>query len=153
MRNYSNTQFLEAVANSTSISQVIKKLGLIPAGGNYTSFHYLATQLSADTSHFLGQSHNKGKTFGPKRSIEDYLSNNFPINSNRLRIRLLNEGRFEKRCYSCNSSSWLNQDIPLELEHIDGNHANNNFDNLTLLCPNCHALTSTYRGKNISKKS
>ena len=36
----------------------------------------------------------------------------------------------------------------LELHHIDGNHSNNELSNLTLLCPNCHALTDNYRGKN-----
>ena len=38
--------------------------------------------------------------------------------------------------------------IPLEIEHIDGNYLNNKEDNLTLLCPNCHSLTSTYKGAN-----
>lgn len=38
--------------------------------------------------------------------------------------------------------------IPLEIEHIDGNYLNNEEDNLTLLCPNCHSLTSTYKGAN-----
>ncbi len=39
--------------------------------------------------------------------------------------------------------------IPLELEHIDGHHENNDESNLDLLCPNCHSLTSTYKGANI----
>lgn len=38
--------------------------------------------------------------------------------------------------------------IPLEVEHIDGNHKNNRPENLTLLCPNCHSLTEFYRGAN-----
>lgn len=38
--------------------------------------------------------------------------------------------------------------IKVELEHIDGNAENNNLNNLTLLCPNCHSLTSTYKSKN-----
>ena len=38
--------------------------------------------------------------------------------------------------------------VPIELEHIDGNSENNNLDNLKLLCPNCHSLTSTYKGLN-----
>ena len=38
--------------------------------------------------------------------------------------------------------------IPLEVEHIDGNSTNNKEENLTLLCPNCHSLTPTYRGAN-----
>lgn len=37
----------------------------------------------------------------------------------------------------------------MELEHIDGNSENNDLSNLTLLCPNCHSLTSTYKGRNI----
>lgn len=37
---------------------------------------------------------------------------------------------------------------PLEVDHIDGSHTNNHPDNLRLLCPNCHALTSTYRNRN-----
>jgi len=34
------------------------------------------------------------------------------------------------------------------VHHKDGDRTNNEYENLTLLCPNCHALTDTYRGKN-----
>lgn len=37
------------------------------------------------------------------------------------------------------------------MDHIDGNTENNVKENLRLLCCNCHALTSTYKGKNIGK--
>lgn len=36
--------------------------------------------------------------------------------------------------------------------HKDGNHLNNELENLELLCPNCHALTENWRGKNKNKK-
>jgi len=39
----------------------------------------------------------------------------------------------------------------LEVEHIDGNWHNNTEDNLTILCPNCHALSDTYRGRNMNR--
>jgi hypothetical protein len=41
--------------------------------------------------------------------------------------------------------------VPIELEHIDGHWNNNKIENLILLCPNCHSLTSTYRSLNMGK--
>lgn len=43
------------------------------------------------------------------------------------------------------------KNIPLELEHKNGNHFDNRIENLEILCPNCHAQTDTYCGKNIKK--
>lgn len=50
------------------------------------------------------------------------------------------------------NTEWLNEPIPLELDHINGICHDNRLENLRLLCPNCHAKTSTYRGKNKNKK-
>lgn len=33
-------------------------------------------------------------------------------------------------------------------EHINGDHFDNRIENLRFLCPNCHAQTDTYAGKN-----
>lgn len=60
---------------------------------------------------------------------------------------------FEKYDNKCSICGWneINQHtgkIPLQLEHIDGNYSNNREENLTLLCPNCHSLTSTYGARN-----
>ena len=52
------------------------------------------------------------------------------------------------QCQKCKLTKWNDQPIPIEIEHIDGNSNNNTFDNLTLLCPNCHAQTPTYKGAN-----
>ena len=71
--------------------------------------------------------------------------------SNKLRKRLLNEGYKEPICESCFNEYWLGNPIPLELDHINGDNSDNRLENLALLCPNCHALTPTYRGKNKGK--
>ena len=84
-------------------------------------------------------------------SLEEYLSNSEDIQSNKVRIKLLKEGYKEHRCERCGLETWLNQPIPLELHHKDGDRNNNSLDNYELLCPNCHAFTDTYRGKNVSK--
>ncbi|MBO5142896.1 MAG: HNH endonuclease [Clostridia bacterium] len=62
---------------------------------------------------------------------------------------------FEKYNYKCAICGWdrTNQytgQLPLEIEHKDGNYENNHEENLTLLCPNCHSLTSTYKGANLN---
>ena len=57
-----------------------------------------------------------------------------------------------KKCNRCGLSKWLENNIPLELEHIDGDRNNNVRENLECLCCNCHALTDTYAGRNKKKK-
>jgi len=52
------------------------------------------------------------------------------------------------KCNKCKNIEWNNQPIPLELEHKDGNSENNSLNNVEMLCPNCHAQTPTYKGKN-----
>jgi hypothetical protein len=69
--------------------------------------------------------------------------------SNHVR-RYLNE-KFNSTCVSCNLSIWLGKPISLEVEHIDGNSENNSECNLTLLCPNCHSQTDSYKGANRGK--
>lgn len=63
---------------------------------------------------------------------------------------------FEKHNNKCEDCGWnkvsaYTGNIPLEVEHIDGNYKNNNENNLKLLCPNCHSLTSTYKFLNKGK--
>ena len=58
--------------------------------------------------------------------------------------------KFENKCCKCgwHEVNPYTNTIPLEIDHIDGNAENNSEDNLQLICPNCHSLTSTYRGAN-----
>jgi len=66
----------------------------------------------------------------------------------RVRTYLLK--KYNNKCSKC---GWgeinpFTGTIPLEIEHIDGNPYNTTPENVTLLCPNCHSLTETYRGAN-----
>jgi hypothetical protein len=147
--DYSKEEFIKAVETSTSIAQTLEKLGLSPKGGNYRTFRRNAERIGIDISHFTGQGWRNGKKFNNKRKINEYLTfNGIKISSNALKKRLINEGYLERKCYNCGITDWLGQSAPLELEHINGINEDNRLKNLTLLCPNCHALTPTYRGKN-----
>lgn len=82
-------------------------------------------------------------------TVTEWLSGSNPKNiSSGIRRYLLEQ--VDNKCSQC---SWgeVNQTtkkIPLEVDHIDGDHTNNDQSNLRVLCPNCHSLTSTYKGAN-----
>lgn len=65
-----------------------------------------------------------------------------------LKRRLQNELGWEHICFMCKNTVWNNQPIPIQIDHINGDHTDNRIENLRFLCPNCHAQTETYAGKN-----
>ena len=153
MKKYENfsVEELELMcAQSTSYRELAEKIGYAPNGGSsIKTMKEMVEEYSLDTSHFTGQGHKKniGKFRTP---IEKYLNNEVEISSHKLRLRLIAEGYFEKKCCCCGLTHWLGEEIPLELHHKDGNKKNNSLDNLELRCPNCHYFTETYKIKNWS---
>lgn len=55
------------------------------------------------------------------------------------------------RCSVCKGTTWLDQPIPLDLDHTNGDPDDYSESNLRLLCPNCHRLTSTWGSRNRGK--
>lgn len=69
----------------------------------------------------------------------------------KLKDKLIEFGLKEAKCEMCGNNQWLDQQIPLQIHHINGINDDNRLENLQILCPNCHALTDNYCGKNIPK--
>ena len=84
-----------------------------------------------------------------KNGLENGMRGNYQIS---MHIKTYLFKKYENKCFRCgwNKTNPYTGKIPLEIEHIDGNYLNNNEDNLILLCPNCHSLTSTYKGANLN---
>lgn len=151
---YSDLQLIEAVQSSTSVRQVLEKLGLAEAGGNYSIVKRRIQRLKISTVHFKGQGWKKGdkSPLVPAKSLSDILRKGSNVQSYKLKKRLFAEGLKDKKCESCTLTKWLEKQIPLELDHINGDASDNRIENLRILCPNCHALTETYRGKKLAKR-
>lgn len=98
---------------------------------------------------YAGQQNKKGQQKGPNKYVtaKEYAASDTYIRSAVLKDKLLKEGYKEKKCECCGLTEWLGQPIIFELHHKDGNHYNNDFDNLELLCPNCHSQTEYFRGR------
>lgn len=135
-------KIIAASTNSKSASEAAAILDI-----KYDTYKKYAIKYGCFNINPSGKGTNK--TSGTKIPLEDILAGLHPqYQSNKLRIRLLEEGIFPHKCNNCELTDWLGNPIPLELEHIDGNSSNNLLENLELLCPNCHSLTDTYRGRN-----
>lgn len=147
-RSWTDDQLIEAVKTSSSMTQVIPKLGLSKtSAGNRSTIKKSIDRLNLCTSHWKGQNWSAG-TLRPRVSLEEVLVEHSTYSTNNLRIKLLKEGIKEARCESCDLVEWMGNPIPLELDHINGISNDHRIENLRILCPNCHALTPTWRGRN-----
>jgi hypothetical protein len=141
-----------AVASSKSFAQVIRKLGLVPAGGNYVQVQRRIGQLALDTSRFTGSGWNSGLKHRPRprAPLEQVLVADRPTGSHKLKQRLIRAGLKPPACELCGWAVRASDGrIPVELDHINGNRADNRLENLRVLCPNCHSLQPTHRGLNL----
>ena len=101
----------------------------------------LERYLKAMDIEYSGNQSGKGNSKkSRKMNLMEYLANSKDIQSNKVRIRLLEEGYKEHKCENCGLSEWLEKPIPLELHHKNNNHLDNTFENLMILCPNCHSI-------------
>lgn len=150
-RSWTDEQLIQAVIESKSVRGVIVKLGLIPAGGNYAQVNTRITTLALDISHFTGMGWNKGTKYHTRvrPQLETLLVLNSSVQSYKLKKRLFEEGIKKPECELCGWAK-VSEDrrIPVELDHINGDHSDNRIENLRILCPNCHSLQPTHRGKN-----
>ena len=150
-RSWTDEQLIIAAQGSVSIREVIKKLGLVPAGGNYTQINARIDALGIDRSHFTGKAWNKGKKYhiSTRPALDRLLQRDSAIQSHKLKKRLYEEGLKTPKCELCGWAKMsIDGRIPLELDHINGDHADNRLENLRILCPNCHSLQPTHRGRN-----
>jgi hypothetical protein len=141
-----------AVAASDSCASLARRLGWGDGPADQRRAKAQALAAGLDMSHFLGQAWRRGSqgSIRPARPLEDVLvSGGRPGSTAELRKRLVREGLLIAECAACQRDAWQGRPIPLELDHINGDRTDNRLENLRLLCPNCHAQTDTYRGRNI----
>jgi DNA-binding phage protein len=137
--------YVKLINESESLIEVCRKANIVPTTGNYDTLKRIIKEENLDISHFKRICVSSDVS---RRNTEEYLSNNFSISTYRLKNRLLKEGYKECRCEKCGSTEWFGKPIPLELHHINGDNNDNRLENLQMLCPNCHAFTDNYGGKN-----
>lgn len=154
-RRWTLRQLRTAARHVSSYRQLIQRLGLRPAGGNYAQVQKYLRENGISTVHFKGNGWNKGlRGIGkPRRPLEQILTKRSSYQSSKLKKRLFAAGLKVPLCELC---GWHERApdgrVPLELDHVNGMREDNRLENLRILCPNCHSLQGTHRGLNIRRK-
>jgi hypothetical protein len=55
------------------------------------------------------------------------------------------------RCEECNIENWNGKPLTFQIDHVNGNRTDNRFENLKVICPNCHTQCDTWGIGNISE--
>lgn len=141
-------QLRPAVLASWSMTGVARELGHKPTPAVLARVRHSVRLHRIDTTHFG----SPGRRLGHEaRALFAKLDVDTRLNSHKLGRQLVELGLKSRACQRCGRSRWQDVPIPLELDHVNGLRSDNRFRNLRLLCPNCHALTPTYRGRNIGR--
>jgi Zn finger protein HypA/HybF involved in hydrogenase expression len=136
---WTDEELINALPKCTSFSEVATYMNMSRATNSLLKKRSI--ELNLNFSHFRNSGYNP-------LSLNEVLVKNKETSSHRLKKRLITEGLKQHKCECCGITEWMGKPTPIELDHINGNHHDNRLENLRILCPNCHAQTDTYRGKN-----
>lgn len=159
MQKYTKEWLEQICAESFSYAEVVRKAGR-KGGGSQETVKKKIQEFNIDISHFTHQLWNKGKSSlidsriktKERYNLNEVFCENSVVTQKTLREYIKRHKIIPYKCSLCGCDGhWQNGEISLEVHHKNGNNKDNRIENLTYLCPNCHALTDTYRGKNINK--
>lgn len=131
---------------------MLRKAGRAQGGGSQATLRKKISEFNIDISHFTGQ-HWRGAypTFEEKYTQETLFVKGKEVTNLTLRRYISKYHLIPYKCVCCGcDGTWMGQEITLQLHHKDGDRKNNELSNLEFRCPNCHSITETYAGKNIS---
>lgn len=149
IKRWSDEDLIAAVPVSKTYADVIRALGLSDrSAGNWAVIQKHIKRLGLDTSHFDRYHKFESHTRTPTRPLSEVMVAGSIYSTHHLAKRLLKEGIRSRECTDCGLTEWRGNPIPLELDHINGVSNDHRPENVRFLCPNCHALTPTWRGRN-----
>lgn len=146
----SDEQFVELLKKSSTISEVLFKLGYTVKGNSWghSQVKRRMDDLNLDYSIFKGKSAViKTNKLNNVRK-EDILKENCKHQRIVLRRYVIKNNLIPYKCAICGCTEWQGKTLSLELDHINGINNDNRLENLRFLCPNCHSQTSTYGSRN-----
>ena len=85
----------------------------------------------------------RGMTYPNYKTAEEYSKCRY-VKSSKLKEKLIKDGIKENKCEKCGAVTWMGVPLVLELHHKNGDHYDNDLENLEILCPNCHSIQESH---------
>ncbi|MFI7383003.1 HNH endonuclease [Streptomyces sp. NPDC049813] len=151
-RLYPRTEFTRAVAASRSLAGALRELGEPRVNGStWAKAQRSIAAYGLSTGHFTGQGHLVGTTSPRRKSAQEILVRQAP-GSRRTSTSLLRRALCDLGaavvCAACGlGERWRDRRLVLEIDHVNGDRADNRPENLRYLCPSCHSQTRTFSNR------
>jgi hypothetical protein len=137
-------KIIEASNSTQSATAAAAYLGI-----RYSTYKKHAERLNVFKTNQSGKGISKPKPGHVKINYHDVLEGKRPeTQTGGIKKYLLKEGIKENKCEVCGISEWNGKPLSCHLDHKNGINTDHRFENLQMLCPNCHSQTETYCGKN-----
>ena len=130
------------------MAEALRRLGLVPAGGNHASLRKRIERYGISTDHFDPYWAQHQPRTSQAIPLDEILIENSTYHRNHLKRRLYDSGLKKRRCELCGQAEdWNGRELALILDHINGVPTDNRLENLQIVCPNCAATLDTHCGR------
>lgn len=128
---------------STSWKDLAKRLGVVKANGLYRGIKRAAERYNLNLEHL-----NNSDFLWKKRSDEEVFCENSEVDRLTVKDRIFKNNLIPYECWKCgNKGEWQGEKMSLILDHINGINNYNKLENLRFVCPNCDAISPTFKNK------
>ena len=148
---FTRPQLEQAIAESLSWAETLRRLQYKSAGGNWKTLKKYAELWEISADHFEPYAQSLiglRAHWKTTRPLEEVLVEGSTYSRASLKQRLYDEGLKKPECEMCGQGEeWRGTKITLIIDHINGIPDDNRLENLRIVCPNCASTLDTHCGR------